>query len=391
MIVLADLNVTGNAHVPVNSSLAMIFRNIFCDEEIMFFSEKKHNQYIEAECKFKNEKNFFYKARFYRSPKGRMKYLQQEFMELYNLFHLLLFCKKHKIRYLIIFCVMPITHFVLKKIIRFLNNNTKVIIFFHGELEYIREREKWIIQGLGWILKKAILKNTKEQIHYVVFGKSIRENLKKEICIDDKVLHVIDHPYLYQSCFVPKVINFSHLEMATIGIAATHKNTQWIFMLGNDLEKSIQKKQIKLSIIGKLDKSMFPYINEKINYIKKNCLIERKNFEILIKKIDYSLFFYDNQHYQLCASGAFFDSVNFQKPIIALKNDFFLYYFNKLGNIGYLCDSYEEILDRILWILDKQPHNEYILQQQNLKKAKQIIGLKNIEKSIREIMMKIEI
>lgn len=390
MIVLADLNVNGNAHVPFNSSLAMIFRNIFCDEEIIFFSEKKHNQYVEAECNFKNKKKFFYKARFYRSPKGKMKYLQQEFMELCNLFYLLLFCRKYKARYLIILCVMPITHFMLKKIIGILNN-TKVIIFFHGELEYIRQKEKWILQCMGWILKKAILKNAKEQIHYVVLGKSIRENLKKEIFIDDNVLHVIDHPYLYQACFVPKVINFSHLEMATVGIAAIHKNAQWIFMLGNDLEKSIQKRQIRLSIIGRLDESMFSYINEKINYIKKDSLIEREDFETLIKKIDYSLFFYDNQHYQLCASGAFFDAIKFQKPIIALKNDFFSYYFNKLGNIGYLCNSYKEILDRILWILDKHPHNEYILQQQNLRKAKKIIGLKNIEKSVREIIMKIEI
>lgn len=66
MIVLADLNVNvnGNAHVPFNSSLAMIFRNIFCDEEIIFFSEKKHNQYVEAECNFKNKKNSFIRLDF---------------------------------------------------------------------------------------------------------------------------------------------------------------------------------------------------------------------------------------------------------------------------------------------------------------------------------------
>jgi hypothetical protein len=55
--------------------------------------------------------------------------------------------------------------------------------------------------------------------------------------------------------------------------------------------------------------------------------------------------------YKYLASGAVFDAINAEKPIIALRNDYFEYLFSKFGAFGYLADSIDDMADIIRGLL----------------------------------------
>ncbi len=111
----------------------------------------------------------------------------------------------------------------------------------------------------------------------------------------------------------------------------------------------------------------------------RNDFMPRTDYENAISSLHYILFFYPNSMYRYIASGAFFDAISFEKPIIAIRNSFFEYYFNRYGEIGYLCDNLEEMS----YYLSNINHERYKLQLQNIKQAKKDLSLENISKRLR--------
>jgi hypothetical protein len=77
-------------------------------------------------------------------------------------------------------------------------------------------------------------------------------------------------------------------------------------------------------------------------------------------------------HYRLVASSSFLDTLTFVKPTICLRSPYVEHYFQQLGDVGYLCDSYEEMVNTIMGILLEFPFERYDQQCRNILKARQI-------------------
>jgi len=72
--------------------------------------------------------------------------------------------------------------------------------------------------------------------------------------------------------------------------------------------------------------------------------------------------------------------VKFEKPILAIKNDYFSYYFDRLGNIGHLFDNLEDMVSKIEALLSGGYEKEYNEQVENLQKAKKTLSIENISR-----------
>jgi glycosyltransferase involved in cell wall biosynthesis len=81
----------------------------------------------------------------------------------------------------------------------------------------------------------------------------------------------------------------------------------------------------------------------------------------------YCIFLYPKNSYKLTASGALLESLAHLKPVISLRNSYLEYIFNKMGNIGYLCSTIEEMTVIIKEISQEQDTNIYIKQQENIR------------------------
>jgi hypothetical protein len=71
-------------------------------------------------------------------------------------------------------------------------------------------------------------------------------------------------------------------------------------------------------------------------------------------------------HYELTASATFLDTLSYIAPGIFYRNDYVESYFERMGDIGYLCDSYEEMFAVVRGIMEKFPAERYAAQCKNI-------------------------
>jgi hypothetical protein len=166
---------------------------------------------------------------------------------------------------------------------------------------------------------------------------------------------------------------------------STYKGGESFLKLTNYQFKNLVYKP-KFQIIGKvLSESLNKYIGDNVQVISRSIDLTRTEFDLHLSNVDYCVFCFSSSSYKLRASGTIFDSISYLKPIISLRNDFFEYYFNEFGDIGYLCDSISEMEQAISLILNGKQEQRYLLQVENLKIAREYLKVHNISKRVKSI------
>lgn len=72
--------------------------------------------------------------------------------------------------------------------------------------------------------------------------------------------------------------------------------------------------------------------------------LSRAELAARIGRLDYALFLYPPEEYELTASGSILEAINYEKPILSLRNDYFGYLFEKFGAFGVLFNSVDEMI-----------------------------------------------
>ena len=109
-------------------------------------------------------------------------------------------------------------------------------------------------------------------------------------------------------------------------------------------------------------------------------------FKERVRNLTYVVWTAKPDHYRFTASGTFLDALAFLKPGIYLRNDYIEHYFNQMGDIGYLCDSYEDMVSTIRDILSKFPSVRYRQQVENIRKGRVVFEPKTLAPRLREIV-----
>ncbi|MBS5861587.1 hypothetical protein KID03_09190 [bacterium] len=266
--------------------------------------------------------------------------------------------------------------------------NIKTII--HSELEkidlkeYLSNTPKNKFQVFFYVLlfgiRNPLKLPTPKNLKYVVYGKSIKNNLIKILPEIENSVIDIPLPTLYNYNIAPKSIAVP-LKFGVIGQCSKAKNSSTISKLLKELtEMKVENFQIVFT--GYItDELLFKYLQNS-QYVDpkhvSNSMVSDYERNKLLAQIDYALFTYKLNSYKYTASGALIDAINFEKPIIALSNDYVKSYFDIYGNIGYLCNSYEELKNKIITITKSFPKEEYEIQVKNIQNIKKMENLKNI-------------
>ena len=239
-------------------------------------------------------------------------------------------------------CGIPYTIYWCNKLLK----ANKLYYVMHGGLEYVEKKISPI--KLYYYLKKQ-LNNLSENSKLIVLGDSIKDNLTKKLeFLKDSIIS-IDHPYLSSDSFENKNEKKSNnsIKIGTIGVATLEKGNMDII----DISKFLKQRKfdnIELYHIGKINAELQIIKNYVHLPFDSQDLIESSSFNEEIHKLDYFLFLYPSSNYKYTASGALFDAFVHGKPIVAIKNDFFEYFFNKYPGIGFLYDSIEDLCEGIL-------------------------------------------
>lgn len=238
---------------------------------------------------------------------------------------------------------MPFINWYCKK------SKKKVIIMWHGELEFLYNNQRLNFisnKALHWIQRNDI--KIADTLYFCVAGKSIIKNLHLVI-----PQHIITHFISFEHTFISQYNEIKSikkksqaLNIGTVGTIREYKGLNNILYMGKLLSRY---NQINLFALGRIFCDTKLLNNNGINYIEgaDKKFISKNILNEYIDKMDILIFLYPENKYKLTASGAIFDSIDREKLVLSLHNDYFDELFNKTF-IGYQFDSIESMFSYIV-------------------------------------------
>lgn len=364
MIIISEVVHTGEVHFQVNSCFVEMFSILYPFDEIIFNAEETHVKSVKRILEKRVSNIEFSSFKSYYDV-NEYSWGTRIIGECIQIFKIIRRRKSLKNNVYVWTCLFPTGHFFLNFLTLF-QNNSKHIVILHGELEFLKTRNKRFGEiFLGFILRLS-MKMSSKQSRYIVLGDNIKISLSKRIGkrISKKVYSIL-HPYNF---FAEENLNVSNnKEVLTIGAIGTQmlsKNSNYLFELARFFSDDIHLKKIVFKTIGRVLPELDKFKTELVINLYADSFVSQKEFEFEISKLNFIVFFYDNKAYELCASGAIFEAIRMNVPIISIKNDFFEWLFKSFGEMGFLCDD----LKGIEYVVNKLKNGEYVDEIESFKK-----------------------
>ena len=255
-------------------------------------------------------------------------------------------------------CGIPYTMFWCRKLLK----NTPIFFIMHGGLEFLEKKISPL--KLYYYIKSELLKLS-DKHNLILLGESIKNNLLLNFPSLNKKAISIDHPYLPLASFSAKdkTDEVGLIKIGSVGIATYEKGSNSLIEIITFLnDKKITN--IEVSHVGRVSNELKVLTNYIRIPFQTNEMIPSHDFNKELEKLDYFLYLYPSDNYKYTASGALLDALVHGKPIIALKNDYFNYFFSKYTGIGFLFDSVQDLCEG-LTKLPSTNSNEYNFMVEN--------------------------
>lgn len=342
-----DTVCTNTQHVIFNASLLAMLDNLY--PNIIFYGEKNNMNEVLDVLNQNYIKISSLKAKKLPLPiasSGISSFFVFIFSFFYNLFFITFSNKKDLL-------IFNYNNLMAVRSMNFINKlfNRNILIFCHGEMEFLISDIKQYgpLNSLLWKFAHHFFLNKNIQVHpkikFVVMGDAILQHIREIVPNNiGKAFISVDHSYFFNSTHYP-YNSSEQLKVGTVGVFSKIKG-------GDDFCKLyhlIEKSKVRFSITGRIfyDMNIINSMNIDLPNNKGANAIDREELEKRIQELDIILFFYPKDSYKLIASGAIMDAISMKKPILAIKNSYFSYIFEKFGAFGFLVDSVEEMAKTI--------------------------------------------
>lgn len=381
------------SHCNCNASLLALFMKKYSDEIFYLFCSKSHCDCLKkiiSDAGISTDRIIFYEIDVYPKRKEYSRFII-DFKLVKQIFT---FANKKGETKIFFSYTTTIFLYCLKLFLLF-NPKISAITAIHSELErldIVKYSQGYNISVRFWVILYCILFNLYfplmiriKNYKSLLLGESVKKNLIKKIpFIDKNSIMVIDHPTLRKNFCNIEPFQNGKINFGLVGIIDKKKNGENLLELLNYL-KDTDFSKFKILLIGHIRNKntdeylknisnfeFFETFSDSLDFISEQQLKELEN------QVDYNIYTYNIDGYKLTASGAFIDAVTFEKPILAIKNDYLEYYFSKYGNIGYLFDNPKDMAQKIIDISNNPNIEEYTEQKENIKKIKQVIDINYI-------------
>lgn len=262
-----------------------------------------------------------------------------------------------------------------------------IVIFCHGELEVLLQHPSVLKPSFYYkfIIKSLFASGCiHSKIKFGVLGDSILTNFQPFIRAKNKNhIFSINHPYLFSKGSGNILEGKKSLSIGTVGVLTPEKG---LFQLLEIAEKL--KNDVQITVVGRVSESIdydkYPYIN----FVARNHnnFLSRQVYEEEILKLDYIIFLYGGDSYKLTASGAIFDAIDFEKPIVALRNDYFSSF--EKASVGYFVDNYLDMVHLLEQVNENRISyiEEYSLFKRNICQLKKNYSVSKITADLKKYL-----
>ncbi|HUX95583.1 MAG TPA: hypothetical protein VMV47_07605 [Bacteroidales bacterium] len=389
MIYVVEPICRGNEHAIVNAGLLASLNYAFPSSSISFSGEETHLDIVKDVLKNECVINATYHS--ITLPSHSDVLANKIFIEYRFLKKMLVSAINEGARFAIFSACTSTQLLCLKILLRFSSFETlTVITVIHSELQGILmrpPRKPWC--HLIW-LRNVLRFHNLERLKILVPGEALLPVVFNEIPALKGYAYALNLAYFFSHDSVDKVYqNSDILKFGFIGVGTKRKGIDTFFRLAEKIKMPDLSGCMvaEFEVIGNISYKNFPeFMNSGVSYISSDKMLLRSEMNMLIRNIDYMILPYDKEEYKLVASATLLDAFEFVKPVIAFRNPTVEYCFDKMGNIGFLCDTEEEMEQVILRIIKDYPESEYKEQCENILNGRKIFDPKYLAPILKSIL-----
>lgn len=214
-----------------------------------------------------------------------------------------------------------------------------------------------------------------DNLRFIVLGQYIHKLTLEILPTIKQHLRYIAHPYPFEDApqLNGRISNQNGSPcFGFLGVGNREKGFPTFLKLIESTINDIHRPKFKL--IGKVNHDcteVFENFNKKMLQhfsigSEQNVRLSTEEYREQLNMLDYVVLPYEKEHYKLTCSGAALDSLFAIKPIVGLNTSHLSELFDIVGDIGYLCDSPEELLETIRTLTANPQPEKYAAQCRNL-------------------------
>jgi hypothetical protein len=214
-----------------------------------------------------------------------------------------------------------------------------------------------------------LLAGNTSKIHYLLPGPPplMEQGLENYLPRLHNCISPIDVPYVFADSASSQPFKEDVIHFGFYGHASLRKGADIFFKLADEVSSVRTKYRPIFVLIGDIrDEQLKEMRHTSVKIPSLNAPLPQEEYNKYGNRIDYALFFHLASAYELNGTAAMLDAFSYLKPIIALKTPLSEYYFNKMGDVGYLCQSYNDVKSIVLEVLETKPMGRYRVQQDNM-------------------------
>ena len=226
-------------------------------------------------------------------------------------------------------------------------------------------------------------------LRYVALGGSIYQALAQVSPNLTSHFTVLDQPYLWSDLDTSFEIHRTGvIRFGYFGSSDRTKGFDRFFRLASETQQ--QAHNCEFVMVG--------FVYTESDYLKSRQAIQgvtqsplsREEYARRAAGITYAVGTSNPEHYRLAASASFLDALAHSKPGIYLRNSYIEYYFEQMGDIGYLCDTHEQMKNLILSIAKDFPAERYLHQCETIRHGRRIFEPQVLASKLRGIVESLE-
>lgn len=344
MIFFCEVNKTGLEHALVNRQMLTLLARIFPGSTTYARVSESHWAAVSRNQHLRGVIPVF--EQVVRSEQGnKWRWIVKLLTECKLSFLILRHARREKAAFVFFASSSPVGNLFISLMLKFLFRKCKVIITLHGELQLLKQRGGKRVDSLyARFLRMAFTMRLPGR-RYLVLDKYIRDRLLTYKLLSADSVMAIRHPLTYEGETSPPNVGpgivFGHL-----GVAKLEKRSPLFFELAAKFQSEVAGGHASFVVAGQLLDEMRPFKNKWVEYNDTDELVSHDAYFNHCMKMQYAIFFYDNEGYELISSGTIMDAISFEIPIIALKNRYFTCLFDACEiPPGILCSDFDELCD----------------------------------------------
>lgn len=211
-----------------------------------------------------------------------------------------------------------------------------------------------------------------QRLRYIVLEPHIRDSICRILPELEPKVDVLPHPVSLETQISDEVIlKLSHpIRIAYLGLGTRPKGFG-LFLEVAQYFNGLCPDKVEFAAFGRLSPEMDGVDQSSLRHSLGKGYLDRSAFFAELTQQHFICIPYQGDHYSYSASGVLLDAIGGLRPIITMRTDATESLFNQFGDLGELCTTPDDMIQKVGSIVEKYDQPRYGRQIDNMKQARE--------------------